>query len=110
MSINAPTLGSPAAMPRSPFVPMLLGAVALAAWFAFQTQQLMRERSQLSALRTTQEAQVEAATKLRGSLDAMAAATAKLADGGNVNAKLLVEELRKRGITINPNALPAAPK
>ena len=101
-------LASPAE--RSPFVPMLLGAAALAAWFAFQTQQLMRERSQLTALHAAQDAQVEAATKLRASLDAMAAATAKLADGGNVNARLLVEELRKRGITINPNAAPTAPK
>ena len=95
---------------RSPFVPMLLGAVALAAWFAFQTQQLIRERSQLAALRTAQDGQIEASAKLRGSLDAMAAATAKLADAGNMNAKLLVEELRKRGITINPNAEPTAPK
>lgn len=95
---------------RSPFVPMLLAALALTSWFAFQTQQLVRERTQLATLRTTQDAQVEAATKLRASLDAMASATARLADGGNMNAKLLVEELRKRGITINPNAPPATPK
>jgi hypothetical protein len=101
---------APRAAGRSPFVPMLIGALALAAWFAFQAVQLAGERQQLVALRAAQDAQVEAATKLRGSLDAMASATAKLADAGNVNAKLLVEELRKRGITINPDAPPAAPK
>lgn len=94
----------------SPFIPMLLAGVALAGWFSFQTVQLAGERQQLIALRAAQAPQVDAATKLRGSLDAMASATARLADGGNVNARLLVDELRKRGITINPNAPPAAPK
>jgi DUF1365 family protein len=109
--MNQPAFSRPdAPVGHSPFVPMLLAAVALAAWFGFQTQQLVRERSQLATLHTTQDAQVDAATKLRASLDAVAAATAKLADAGNVNARLLVEELRKRGITINPNVQPAAPK
>jgi hypothetical protein len=36
--------------------------------------------------------------------------TAQLAEQGNANAKLLVDELRKRNIMINPNApsLPSA--
>jgi hypothetical protein len=106
---EAPTFRTPARPGHSVFVPMLLGALALACWFAFQTVQLVGERQQLTALRGVQDVQVDAATKLRASLDAMASATAKLADAGNVNAKLLVEELRKRGITINPNAAPAAP-
>lgn len=94
----------------SPFIPMLLAALTLAGWFAFQTVQLLGERQQLTTLRASQEAQVDAATKLRGSLDAMASATARLADAGNVNARLLVDELRQRGITINPNAPPATPR
>jgi hypothetical protein len=94
----------------SPFIPMLLGGLALTGWFAFQTVQLAGERQQLIALRAAQDPQVDAATKLRASLDAMASATAKLADGGNMNARLLVDELRKRGITINPDAPPAVPK
>jgi hypothetical protein len=107
MNEGASTFRTPARTGHSVFVPMLLGAMAVTGWFAFQTMQLIGERQQLTALRGVQDAQVEAATKLRGSLDGMASATAKLADGGNVNAKLLVEELRKRGITINPNAAPA---
>jgi hypothetical protein len=46
---------------------------------------------------------VETATKLRGSLDAVATRTARLAGEGNANARVIVEELRKRGVTINPN-------
>jgi hypothetical protein len=93
----------------SPFVPLLLLAAALVTWFGFQTYQLTSERQQLTALRAGQDAQVEAAGKLRASLDAVAAETARMAAGGNVNARMLVEELRKRGITINPTTPAAAP-
>jgi len=92
---------------HSPFVPVLLLAAALVTWFAFQTYQLASETQQLTVLRAAQDPQVEAAGKVRASLDTVAAATARLADGGNVNARVLVAELRKRGITINPT-LPAA--
>ena len=44
------------------------------------------------------------AGKLRTSLDGLAADTQRLADRGNPTAALLVTELKKRGITINPQA------
>lgn len=91
----------------SVFVPVLLLALALVGWVGFQTVQLVGERQQLTLLHASQNAQVDAATKLRASLDTMASATARLADAGNVNARLLVDELRKRGITINPSAAAA---
>lgn len=107
----ADTLPTPTAAPpqrgRSPFMPLLLPTLALAAWLGFQTWQLAHERDQLARALASQEASVDAARKLRGSLDAVAAATARLAEGGNANARVIVEELRKRGITINP-AAPAA--
>lgn len=90
---------------HGPFLPMLLLAAALVLWFGFQTYQLATERQQLATLRTSQEPQVAAAGKLRASLDTVATATAQLADAGNVNARAIVEELRKRGITIKPAAL-----
>jgi hypothetical protein len=99
---------------RGPFPPLLLLAVALVGWFAFQTLQLINERQQLEALRVSQEPQVEAAGKVRASLDTVAVATARLSDAGNANARLLVDELRRRGIVINPAApatsASAAPK
>ena len=92
----------------SPFLPLLLLAAALVVWFGFQTYQLASESHQLTLLHAGQEAQIEAAGKVRASLDTVAAATARLADGGNVNARILVAELRRRGITINPAAGAAA--
>ena len=97
------------------FLPVLLLALALLAWFAFQSVQLVGEQQQLNQAQTGLEAQHAGATKLRASLDALAAATAKLAAEGNANARVIVDELRKRGITINPAAttspaLPATPQ
>jgi hypothetical protein len=52
---------------------------------------------------------VDNAGKLRASLDALAVDTQRLAEAGNPSAKLLVDELRKRGITINPAAPTTSP-
>ncbi|MEO5772476.1 MAG: hypothetical protein ABIQ29_10455 [Burkholderiaceae bacterium] len=90
----------------SPFVPMLLIALAIVVWLAFQSLQLVLEQRQLTLAQANQESQYQAATKLRAALDGVATATAKLATEGNANARVVVEELRKRGVTIRPNATP----
>lgn len=84
----------------SPFLPTLLIALSLLSWLAFQGVQLGLELRQLTLARASLDAQYEAATKLRSALDALATATAKLAANGNANARVVVDELRKRGITI----------
>ena len=78
---------------KSPFIPLLLLATALLLWFGFQSYQLWGERQQLATLRASQDPQVEAAGKVRASLDAVATATAQLADSGNANARM-----HRRGI------------
>ena len=85
------------------FVPLLLLALAMVGWLAFQSMQLLREREQLTAIESSLQPQEQNAAKLRGSLDAVGTATAKLAAAGNANARVIVEELRRRGVTINPN-------
>jgi len=94
----------------SPFVPILVIALALLVWSAFQTIMLVRESNALATGRDNQEAQVQTANKLRQALDAVARDTAKLADKGNPNARLIVAELRKRGVSINPDAPPPGSK
>ena len=89
--------------PRSAFVPLLLLALAVVGWLAFQSTQLLREREQLAAVEAGLQPQEQNATKLRASLDAVATATAKLAAASNANARVIVDELRRRGVTINPN-------
>ena len=92
---------------RSYFIPLLLVAVALLIWTGFQTTQLLRERKYLKAVLTEQSPTVEQSQKLRAQLDSIAKGTLQLADQGNSNAKIIVEELRRRGVTINPNNPPA---
>jgi hypothetical protein len=88
--------------------PVCLVLVAFVVWTGFQTSQLMRERVTLKAILTSQEAPVQEAAKLRTQLDSIARGTQELANQGNQNAKTIVVELQKRGITINLPA-PAAP-
>ena len=96
---------------KSTFLPFLIALLALIGWFAFQSVQLFEERGALSASREAQEPQVQNSSKLRASLDAMARETARLAKQGNTNARLLIDELQKRGVTVNPddNTASAAP-
>ncbi len=63
----------------------------------------------MQAAHASQQQTVDNAARLRASLDAIAADTQRLADSGNANARLLVEELRRRGITINAAASAQAP-
>jgi hypothetical protein len=94
---------------QSPFVPVLLVAVAFVTWTGFQTVELARESEALSAAHLAQAPQVAEAEKLRASLDSVASETRKLADAGNADAKLIVDELKKRGITITPGQQPTPP-
>ena len=97
---------APAIRPGAPglFLPMLLVTLALLGWFAAQAWQLWSDRQALSTAHASQQPTVDNAAKLRSSLDGLAADTQRLAEGGNASARLLVEELRKRGVTINANA------
>lgn len=84
-------------------LPVALLAVAFVCWLGFQTWQLLGERMQLQAVRATQDQPLEQAQKLRTSLDTLATSTQSLAAQGSASARTVVEELAKRGVTINAN-------
>ena len=92
---------------RTPFVPLVMLSLALLLWSGFQTVQLFSERGNLYTIRANQETPEQNSRKLRAALDTLAAGTVKLAEQGNTNAQIIVVELQKRGITINPNSQPA---
>ena len=91
----------------SAFLPVLILALVMLAWFVFQGTQLRMERDAIRDATTNQEKQVQDSKKLRDALDAVARGTAKLADAGNPNARLIVDELKKHGITLSPDEPPA---
>jgi hypothetical protein len=84
------------------FLPLLLALLTLLVWMGFQGWLTLQDRKALTSAQASQQPTVDNAAKLRASLDALAADTQRLADAGNASARLLVEELRKRGVTINP--------
>jgi hypothetical protein len=87
---------------RRLLLPVLLTALALFLLVALQTVQLVGGHSELSAFRTSQQANVDAANKLRQQLQVLAGQTAELANGGDAAAKDVVEEMRKQGFTLSP--------
>ena len=90
----------------SPWLAVTFVTLAVVAWFAFQTYQLVRERSSLQSVKTAQEPTIEQAQKLRAQLDLISRKTLELAQRGNPGASLIVEQLARRGVTINPNPTP----
>lgn len=96
----------PAPAERSPFLPLLLIGIGLLLWSGATLLQLVNDRSAVKTALDNQSQTHASAQKLRVQLDAIAAGTQRLADAGNANARLIVEELRKRGVTINPDATP----
>ncbi len=92
------------------FSPMLLFGLALLVMLGWQTWLLASERDALDAAHAHQQQTVDNAGKLHTSLDTLAADAQRLADGGNASAALLVAELKKHGVAINPQQAPAAPR
>lgn len=103
----APSPGLMPAASTQPWLPLLVLAFAILLWVAYQSYALFNERAALLAAAAQLAPQAEAATKVRASLDNIAAGVKRLAEGGNANARVIVDELARRGVTINPNSAPA---
>ena len=88
---------------------LALVVISWVAWVAFQSFQLVRERGNLQQVRANQETPFQEAVKAREQIDSINSDTAKLAAQGNANAQLVLAELRKRGITIDPNKKTSPP-
>lgn len=82
-------------------MPVLLMWLALVIWFGFQTLQLLQERGNLAMLSANQQATYENAVRMRTQLDAIAGGTQRLAESGNRNAALIIDQFRQRGVTFS---------
>ena len=92
----------------NPFLPLLLLVIGAVVWPAFQCYQLATEKQTIATIFANQIRQFDDSGKLRNSLDGLARDTALLAAKGNTSAKLIVDELARRGVTIDPSKPPAA--
>ena len=98
--------------PRAALSPWPLLAMLVAAclcWFGFQGWQLQREHRNLLEIRASSEAPLEQARKRRAQLESIMARTYELAQKGNPRATLILQELARRGVTINPAPATATP-
>jgi hypothetical protein len=93
----------------SVFVPVFVLALTYLAWTAFQTAQLVIERNAVHTLRSNQEKQMEESKKVRERFESLSRETHLLANRGHRGAMLIIEELRRRGITITETPSQAAP-
>ncbi len=83
-------------------LPVLTLAAAMALFLAFHVQVVLKERSALQQVIAAQEQPLGQARDVQQRLDRLAVGTLRLAEGGNENAKALVERLKQAGVTITP--------
>lgn len=82
----------------------LLALLALLVWHGFQAVQFLRERTQLSLAKESQDAAIQESQKIQSQFRAIMSKTAELAAKGHPGAKMIVEELQKRGVGAAPDA------
>lgn len=87
---------------RSPYIPLFIGLFALLCLLGFQSYELMRARSAISQVREGQTAPIADAEKMRRLFNSLAGATAVLAQQGNADAKAIVDEFARRGLSFRP--------
>jgi hypothetical protein len=88
-------------------LPLMLTIISVLIWFAFQSVQLVFERNNLTALKANLETPLQESQKMQAQLQSLMNKTAELANQGNPGAKVVVEELEKRGIPVRGVAQPS---
>jgi hypothetical protein len=111
-AVNEAVAGdTPVAVAKSPLtLPFMLTLAALTIYFAFQTVQLLADRSNLIAVKGSQEGAIQEAQKVQAQFKNLVGKTGELADQGHAGAKMVMEELFQRGIGAAPQAAPPQTK
>ena len=85
-------------------LPFIITLVALTIYFAFQTLQLAVERNNLGMVKANQDAAIQEAQKVQAQFRTLVKKTGELAAQGHAGAKMVMEELQKRGLGAAPEA------
>ena len=89
---------SEANAPRESNLPFAITLAALLIYFAFQTIQHIAQRSELSAVKSSQEAPLQAAQKVQEQFRAIITKTSELAKQGHAGAKMVLDGLQITGL------------
>jgi F0F1-type ATP synthase membrane subunit b/b' len=84
------------------WLPIALVVVSFFVLMAFETSYAIHDRDALADQRQLQESAVQEAVKLRQKLEVLAGKTAQLAADGDENAKSIVDQMKRQGITLSP--------
>jgi len=95
---NAP----PRVSQHSSYLPLLIVLIAFLGFQAFQTFELLVTHRTLTQAREDQTGPVAEAEKMRRQLVTLASKTAELAKNGDLDAKSIVDEYARRGLTFVP--------
>ncbi len=87
--------------PQKLLFPILLLSLALCGTLVFQTVESINQRHSYIEAHQAQEKPLEEIQKIKTQVDNLAIGTLKLSEQGNASAQLVVEQLKKMGITIN---------
>ena len=88
---------SAANAPRQSNLPFAITLAALLIYYAFQTIQLIAQRSELSAVKSSQEAPLQAAQKVQEQFRALITKTSEMAKQGHTGAKMVLDSLQIAG-------------
>ncbi|HEX9264754.1 MAG TPA: hypothetical protein VF977_10315 [Candidatus Binatia bacterium] len=91
-------------------LPFIVTLVALTIYFGFQTLQLLSERGNLGLVKSNQDAAIQEAQKVQTQFKTLVTKTGQLADQGHAGAKMVMEELQKRGVGFAPETKPPETK
>ena len=93
---------------RGSSIALTLTLVSLILWFGFQAFQLVRDRSSLQVVKANQETAMQESEKIRTQFQTLMTKTAELANQGHAGAKMVVDELQKRGlgVSVSPEEKP----
>jgi len=100
---------SAGAAPLGLTVAVLLLGFGILLQQGLQSIQLIGERDQLTQAKAGQDRSIQDAQKVRTQADALATQTARLAAQGNANARAIIEELRRQGVTVKEPAATTPP-
>lgn len=87
-------------------VALTITIISLILWFSFQAVQLVRDRSNLRLVKTNQETALQESEKIRAQFQTLMTKTAELANQGHAGAKMVMDELQKRGVGVAPEEKP----
>jgi type IV secretory pathway VirB6-like protein len=90
--------------PAASNLPLIITLAALTLYFGSETLQGLTERVNLTAAKSNQEAAIQEAQKVQGQFKTLVGKTSQLADQGHVGARMVMEELLKRGVGAAPEA------